>query len=79
MNDKESLLLPKEVAALFRVDPKTASRWAQAKKIGSVMTPGGHRRFRRSEVEELIISSYTPRVAKELMDEMEKIVSERES
>src|SRR6478609_9563856 len=46
----ERLLTPGEVAALFRVDPKTVTRWASAGRIGSIRTPGGHRRFRESEV-----------------------------
>ena len=48
---KDELLTPSEVARIFRVDPKTVSRWAIAGKISSVRTLGGHRRFYRSEVE----------------------------
>jgi excisionase family DNA binding protein len=48
---KDDLLTPAEVARIFRVDPKTVSRWAIAGKISSVRTLGGHRRFYRSEVE----------------------------
>jgi excisionase family DNA binding protein len=44
------LIAPAEVAALLYVDPKTVSRWAVAGKIHSIRTPGGHRRFLRSEV-----------------------------
>jgi excisionase family DNA binding protein len=44
------LLTPAEVAAMFRVDPKTVARWAQAGKIPSVRTLGGHRRFRASDI-----------------------------
>jgi excisionase family DNA binding protein len=47
-------LTPGEVAALFRVDPKTVTRWAAAGRIGSIRTPGGHRRFRESEVRALL-------------------------
>ncbi|RZS44538.1 excisionase family DNA binding protein [Herbihabitans rhizosphaerae] len=50
----EQLLTPGEVAALFRVDPKTVTRWATAGRIGSIRTPGGHRRFRESEVKALL-------------------------
>lgn len=50
----ERLLTPGEVAALFRVDPKTVTRWATAGRIGSIRTPGGHRRFRESEVMTLL-------------------------
>ncbi len=34
-----------EVAALFGVDPGTVSRWAAERKILSVRTPGGQRRY----------------------------------
>jgi excisionase family DNA binding protein len=50
----DRLLTPGEVAALFRVDPKTVTRWAAAGRIGSIRTPGGHRRFRESEVRALL-------------------------
>src|SRR3546814_10399010 len=46
----EILLTPAEVAARFKVDPKTVTRWAQAGKLSSVRTLGGHRRYKqRSE------------------------------
>jgi excisionase family DNA binding protein len=52
----DPLLTPGEVAALFRVDPKTVTRWAAAKppRLRSIRTPGGHRRFRQSEVDRLL-------------------------
>lgn len=50
----DRLLTPGEVAALFRVDPKTVTRWAAAGRLGSIRTPGGHRRFRESEVRALL-------------------------
>ncbi|MGH4001051.1 MAG: BldC family transcriptional regulator [Pseudonocardiaceae bacterium] len=56
----ERLLTPGEVAALFRVDPKTVTRWASAGRIGSIRTPGGHRRFREAEVRALLASLTTP-------------------
>lgn len=51
------LLTPAEVARLFRVNAKTVSRWARAGKLTSIRTIGGHRRFRRSEVEALVASA----------------------
>ena len=51
---RDRLLTPGEVATLFRVDPKTVTRWAAAGRIGSIRTPGGHRRFRESEVRALL-------------------------
>ena len=52
--DGEALLTPAEVAALFRVDPKTVTRWAKAGKLHSIRTLGGHRRYRASEVHALL-------------------------
>ncbi len=53
----ERLLTPAEVAALFRVDPKTVTRWAKAGKISSIRTLGGHRRYRENEVRGLLEGS----------------------
>jgi excisionase family DNA binding protein len=50
----EALLTPAEVAALFRVDPKTVTRWAKAGKLSSIRTLGGHRRYRETEVRQLL-------------------------
>jgi excisionase family DNA binding protein len=47
---RDALLTPAEVAALFRVNPKTVTRWARAGKITAIRTLGGHRRFRASEI-----------------------------
>jgi excisionase family DNA binding protein len=52
--ESEALLTPAEVAAMFRVDPKTVTRWAKAGKLSSIRTLGGHRRYRESEVRELL-------------------------
>lgn len=46
----DPLLTPSEVAQLFRVNPKTVTRWARAGKLTAIRTLGGHRRFRTSEV-----------------------------
>lgn len=51
---EDRFLTPSEVANLFRVDPKTVTRWAKAGRIGSIRTPGGHRRFREHEVKALL-------------------------
>jgi len=48
MNGKQQpkFLTAGEVAAMWRVDPKTVSRWAQAGKFpGAFRAPGGHWRF----------------------------------
>lgn len=58
--ETERLLTPGEVALMFRVDPKTVTRWASAGRIGSIRTPGGHRRFRESEVSALLADLTVP-------------------
>ena len=57
--EPEVLLTPSEVAALFRVDPKTVTRWAKSGKLTAIRTLGGHRRYRQSEVQALLKSSST--------------------
>ena len=51
---ENELLTPSEVAVMFRVNPKTVTRWARAGKISAVRTLGGHRRFRASEIRRLL-------------------------
>ncbi|MDN3240833.1 BldC family transcriptional regulator [Glycomyces tritici] len=64
--ESEALLTPSEVAAMFRVDPKTVTRWAKAGKISAIRTLGGHRRYRESEIRALINGDIpTQRVAAE--------------
>ena len=55
-SEQEVLLTPAEVASLFRVDPKTVTRWAKAGKLTSIRTLGGHRRYKESEVKSLLTS-----------------------
>lgn len=54
VQDSEKLLTPAEVAELFRVDPKTVTRWAKAGKLNSIRTLGGHRRYREVEIRALL-------------------------
>ena len=48
------LLTPAEVAALFRVDPKTVTRWAKTGKLSCIRTLGGHRRYLATEVRAML-------------------------
>jgi excisionase family DNA binding protein len=43
-----------EVARLFRVDPKTVCRWANAGRLSYLRTPGGGLRFFADEVQALL-------------------------
>jgi excisionase family DNA binding protein len=49
-NDR--LLTPAEVAILFRVSAKSVTKWAIAGRLKGIRTPGGHWRFRESEIRE---------------------------
>ena len=35
---------------MFRVNPKTVTRWARDGKLTSIRTLGGHRRYREAEI-----------------------------
>lgn len=61
--DVEPLLTPAEVASMFRVDPKTVTRWAKSGKLTSIRTLGGHRRYRETEVKALLAGISEPREA----------------
>ena len=49
-----TLLTKNEVATMFRVDPRTVTRWAKAGKLTSIRTLGGRLRCRESEVRALL-------------------------
>jgi excisionase family DNA binding protein len=52
--DLTDLLTPAEASAVLRVSPRTLSRYETDGKIQCLRTPGGHRRFRRHDVEALL-------------------------
>ena len=56
----EPLLRPGQVAALFQVSRRTISDWARAGKLDAIITPGGHRRFRATQVRLLLESQMVP-------------------
>jgi excisionase family DNA binding protein len=47
-------LTPSEVAVLLHVSPKTVSRWATQGYLPCLVTLGGHRRFRREDVDDIL-------------------------
>ena len=57
MPESRVLMTPSEVASLFRVDPKTVTRWADAGKLTAVRTLGGHRRYLHEEFQSLLTDS----------------------
>lgn len=46
----DELMTSTEVSRTFQVHPKTVARWSEDGKIEAVRTPGGHRRYWKSEV-----------------------------
>lgn len=56
----ERLLRREEVAEAFRVDPRTVSQWARRGLIATVVTPGGQRRYRETDVRALLEGSASP-------------------
>lgn len=52
--DLDPVLTAGEVARIFRVAPQTVSRWAIHGHLTSFRTPGGHRRFRKAQVDALL-------------------------
>jgi|SRR5215467_5054460 len=56
----DPLLTPAEVAALFRVDPKTVWRWGKEGRLERTRTAGGHSRFRQSVVQAMLAGTGRP-------------------
>ncbi len=54
MRSRRLYLSRKEVARLFEVSPSTITRWAKSRKLPSVPTLGGQRRYPREEIERLL-------------------------
>lgn len=52
--EQEQILTCAEVARMFRVDPKTVSRWERKGLLPCFRTAGNHRRFRASDVAALL-------------------------
>jgi len=48
---QKSYLTPIDVAEMLMVSPTTIRQWSSEGKIESSATPGGHRRYKRSDIE----------------------------
>ena len=55
----KSYLSPQEVASLLMVSPVTVRQWAQKGILKAELTFGGHRRFLRTDVEQLMRANST--------------------
>jgi excisionase family DNA binding protein len=51
-NDKSAFLSLREASDMLGVHPSTLRRWADAGEIPVSITPGGHRRFARADIEQ---------------------------
>lgn len=60
MMQREELMTSAEVAAMFGVNRSTPVQWAKSGRISAVRTPGGHRRYRKGEIVELLAGSTQP-------------------
>lgn len=52
--DRPDLLTPREVAEIFGVRTTTIARWAREARLTPLRTPGGHRRYTREGIGELL-------------------------
>ncbi len=52
--NENTLMTPADVAELFGVTTSAVVKWADEGKLRTQRTPGGHRRFRREDVNELL-------------------------
>jgi excisionase family DNA binding protein len=57
MSNEDRILTPADVANMFRVDPKTVTRYAKDGKLPYFTTLGGHRRFYYADVVAAIAAS----------------------
>lgn len=49
-----AVLTPAELASYFKVSTATVARWAKKGKLPSFRTPGGQRRYRLADIEQLL-------------------------
>src|SRR3954466_15538906 len=61
---RKTHLTPNEVARMLMVNPVTVRQWAARGLLRSLTTPGGHRRFLLSDVEEFARSRGATPVAR---------------
>ncbi len=55
MNDQ--IFSSKEVAAMLGVNESSIKRWADSGKMRCIKTPGGHRKFRLSDLQEFLVTT----------------------
>ena len=53
-NEDDRLMTPGETATVFRVSVRSLQRWSALGLLEAEQTPGGHRRYRASDVRALL-------------------------
>jgi excisionase family DNA binding protein len=61
LTNVDELLTRAEVAAIFGVTPKTVTRWAAQGRVPTIRTLGGHRRYRVSDIERVLVGGTSKR------------------
>ena len=69
--DGDDLMTPAEAGARLGVTPNTVTRWSRAGKLSAIQTMGGHRRFRRSEIERVLREANRGPIALDTPDAVE--------
>lgn len=62
--NQADLLLPREVANIFRVTVRTLRNWERKGVLVPVRLPSGHKRYRKGEVEALLHKTASNRQGK---------------
>lgn len=65
---EDQFLTPAEVAALYRVDPKTVTRWEKAGKVPAMRTMGGHRRYRVGDLLKDLLTQMSMEDARRMLE-----------
>ena len=61
METADDLLTPDDIAEIYKISRQTVGRWARDGTLPTAArTPGGHRRFRRSDVERVFAQTPKP-------------------
>jgi excisionase family DNA binding protein len=69
MREQDELLKPREVAEIFGVRTTTIARWAREGKLTPMRTPGGHRRYSRVGIREVLERESAP-------EDTERVIAE---
>jgi len=67
LNQPEKLLTPGQVGKLLNVSPITVRFWAKEGRLNFITTPGGHRRFERTEIERFLGSKLAAKKEKTIV------------